>query len=377
MKRFSTLLTVLVIVWGGWTFLGRSTDHLPPPNPEAVVQQLGVDSSCFKNIVGIQPYMVPTDYLSEERFYTKLDGYFLEARRQGYFRSNTVVVLPEYLGTWLVIAGEKTSVAEANTIAGAMTTIVLSNPLRTLWSVFRHQGESDWIAAALFRMKAPSMAAIYTRVFTRLAKTYGVTINAGSIVLPGPHVTDGLIHVDPSQPLFNTTFLVHPFGVVDGQYVKKSFPIDSEIPFVAASPIEELPVYELPIGKTCLVVCADSWYPETYRRIQELGADVILVNSYLAGNQAMMAPWQGYNGRPMPSDVDSAHVGTLTEQQAWMAHALPGRIGSSGARIGVNVFLRGQLWDLGTDGQPFFVKDGALLPATPAETAGIWNLCLE
>lgn len=371
----SVILLVTLVAWMGWSYLGRSYSDLPPTNTTNVYHQSLGDSTCRRNVVGIQPYMVPSDYLSEDRFYSKLDGYFQEARRQGYFRSNTVVLLPEYLGTWLVIAGEKSGVAESQTITGAMTLIVLSNPFKTLWSVFRNQGEADRIAAAIFRMKAKQMAAIYSQVFTRLAKNYGVTINAGSIVLPGPHVADGQIRVDPSEPLYNTTFIFHPIGVVDGQLVRKSFPITSEVPFVKASPIDELPVYELPIGKTCLLVCADSWYPDAYKRIYDLGAEVVLVNSYLAGNGTLDKPWGGYDGGEMPADVDSTHVGTLSEREAWIAHALPGRIHASGARVGVNVFLRGQLWDLGTDGQPFFVKDGSLLPVVATETAGIWNLC--
>jgi predicted amidohydrolase len=224
-------------------------------------------------------------------------------------------------------------------------------------------------------MKSRQMADIYTRVFSRLAKDYGVTINAGSIVLPGPVVNDGVIQVDLSKPLYNTSFVFHPFGVADGQLVKKAFPITSELPFVHPAPVEEIPLFELPIGKTALLVCADSWYPESYAHIKDLGAEVILVNSYCSGNGTMSTPWKGYDGSAMPADVNTVHIGRITEREAWTTYALPGRIQSSGARVGVNVFLRGQLWDLGTDGQPFFVRDGALLPVTTTEKAGIWNLC--
>ncbi|MBL7849562.1 MAG: carbon-nitrogen hydrolase [Cyclobacteriaceae bacterium] len=375
MRRAGNILFVVAVLWGIWTLLGRSYDDLPVEPVAAMTQPLDSNSLCERNIVGIQPYMVPSDYLSEERFYHKLNGYFSQARNEGYFRSNTVVLLPEYLGTWLVVAGEKASVAELKTITGAMSMMVISNPLKTLWAVFRNQGESDRVAAAIFRMKSRQMAAIYTRVFSRLAKDYGVTINAGSIVLPGPQVAEGIIQVDISQPLYNTTFIFHPFGVADGQMVRKAFPISSELPFVCPAPVEEIPLFELPIGKTALLVCADSWYPESYARIKELGAEVILVNSYLAGQGTMSNPWHGYDGSATPPDVDPAHVETITEREAWIAYALPGRIGSSGARIGVNVFLRGELWDLGADGQPLIVRDGALLPVTVSDTAGIWNLC--
>jgi predicted amidohydrolase len=375
MNLVRAFVLAILAAWSCWCYVGRSYEDLPIIPSAGVHQETIGDTLCGRNIVGIQPFMVPTDYLSEDRFHSKMNSYFLQAREAGYFQSNTVVLLPEYLGTWLVIAGEKEGVATTETVTGAMTLIVLSNPLKTLGAVFRNQGEADRMAAAIFRMKAKNMATIYSRVFARLAKEYGVTINAGSIVLPEPVIVDGLIHVDLSKPLYNTTFIFHPFGVVDGQAVKKAFPISSELPFVRPAPVEDIPLFELPIGKTALLVCADSWYPESYARIKDLGAEIVLVNSYCAGNGTMSTLWKGYDGSAMPADVDSAHIGKLTEREAWIAHALPGRMGSSGARIGVNVFLRGQLWDLGTDGQPFFVSDGALLPVTGSEKGGIWNFC--
>lgn len=375
MKYVKIGLQLFVVAWAVWTFTGRSPEPATPETFLRLVERVGTDTVCNRNIVGIQPYMIPSDYLTEAAFFAKMDAYFQEARKAGYFRGNTVVLLPEYLGTWLVIAGEKESVARASSVTEAMTLIVLSNPLKTLRFLFYHQDESDRIASAIFRMKARSMAGIYANTFSQLAKAYGVTINAGSIVLPGAIGNGDIIGVSEKSPLFNTSFVFHPFGVVDAQVVRKSFPISSELPFITPAPVEELLTYELPVGKTAVLVCADSWYPESYNRVKELGAEVVLVNSYCAGDDAMSRVWQGYDGGSMPSDVDPTHVGTLTEREAWIAHALPGRLASSGARVGVNVFLRGQLWDLGTDGQPFFVVDGRLLASTPSDEGGIWNLC--
>lgn len=74
--------------------------------------------------------------------------------------------------------------------------------------------------------------------------------------------------------------------------------------------------------------------------------------------------------------MDPSGIGTLTEQEAWKKYALPGRISSTQARHGANIFLRGQLWDLGTDGQPFFIHQGKLIDIQEAEKGGIWNLYL-
>lgn len=373
--KLTILAASLVVLWAVWSYYDRSPDWTASDASIAVTESVTTDTLCSRNVVGIQPFMVPSDYLTNRHFYEKMRLYFKQAQTAGYFRSNTVVLLPEYIGTWLVIAGEKQGVAEAGSITGAMALIVTSNPLKLLRQVFNANGESDRMAAAIFRMKARAMADIYGNTFSRLAKEFGVTINAGSIVLPGPSVESNTIMVNLDAPLYNTTFVFHPVGAIDAQVVKKSFPISSELPFVKAASVDELPVYELPTGRTALLVCADSWYPAAYERISSLSAEVILVDSYCAGDNAMSKTWRGYDGGSLPADVDSSHIGKLTEREAWIAHALPGRIAATGARVGVNVFLRGQLWDLGTDGQPFFVLDGKLLNVTPSDKGGVWNLC--
>jgi predicted amidohydrolase len=375
MRKFGLAIVVLLIVWIAWIQIGHHTTWTISESALDLKQVIQTDSACQRNVVAIQPYMVTNDYLSQQHFYQKLKTYFEEAKQAGYLNKNTVVLLPEYLGTWLVINEEKTSVAKAQTITGAMAIMVLSNPIRFTKSWFQHQTETDVVAASIFRMKGKSMASIYGDVFKELAKTYQITINSGSIVLPGPSIDHNEIMVDPTQPLYNTSFVFHPDGTIDPQIIRKSFPISSEIPFVTAYPIDELPLFDLPIGKTALLVCADSWYPESYDRINQLNAEVVLVNSYCAGYNTMAANWKGYDGIRVPDDVDTTDVHKLKERDAWIKYALPGRIKQTHAAVGVNVFLRGELWDLGTDGQPFFIKDGKLLEVGESERAGIWSLC--
>jgi hypothetical protein len=84
--------------------------------------------------------------------------------------------------------------------------------------------------------------------------------------------------------------------------------------------------------------------------------------------------WQGYSGYEEPEGTDLSDIGKITEQDAWEKYALPGQISKTGASYGMNVFLRGDLWDLGTDGQPFVIANGKLLLTKPAEKAGIWML---
>jgi hypothetical protein len=376
MKKIWIGLVMLILGWMIWANVGYSVEAVSMESHISLVSSINpneADSSAG-NIVGIQPYMLPSDYLSEDLFLEKMDAYFQEAHRAGFFRDKTILLLPEYLGTWLVIANEKVAVSKASTLTGAMAMLLLSKPVTFLKNYSLSSSDEDRIASTLFRMKSVEMARIYNATFQQLSKTYGIHIVAGSINLPGAEVLDGHLTVNPKEPIHNTSFIFTPTGEIFPHSVKKAFPIDSEKPFITATNPANIPTINLPIGKIGVLVCADSWYPESYQAVQE--ADIILVNSYCAGNGAMNIPWAGYNGAPAPSDVALSDIGTLTEQEAWKKYALPGRISSTQARHGANIFLRGQLWDLGTDGQPFFILHGELLETKEAERGGIWNLWL-
>ena len=54
-----------------------------------------------------------------------------------------------------------------------------------------------------------------------------------------------------------------------------------------------------------------------------------------------------------------AGAGRDSEGEAWHKYALAGRLSASGARYGINVFLRGSLWDMGMDGRSLMVQDGS------------------
>lgn len=376
MRKYWIGLALVLLGWGLWARLGYSVESISTDPHISLIEDINPESQnrSAGNIVGIQPYMVPSDYLTEELFFEKMDSYFQEAERAGFFGDKTVVLLPEYLGSWLVICNEKVAISKTSSLTGAMATLLLSNPFSFIKHYSLSKSDEDRIASTLFRMKSQEMARIYSTTFQQLAKNYSVHIVAGSINLPGAKVSNGTIQVFLERPIHNTSFIFSPTGDILPHLVEKSFPIDSEKPFVTATNPANIPVFDLPIGKIGVLVCADSWYPESYQAVQS--ADVILVSSYCAGNEAMNTPWAGYNGAPAPSDVNIDDIGKLTEYEAWQKYALPGRISSTRARFGANIFLRGSLWDLGSDGQPFFILNGELLHTKEAEKGGIWNLSL-
>jgi predicted amidohydrolase len=325
------------------------------------------------NLLGIQPYMLTGDYASGERFHRKIDGYLSEARERGFIGDKTIVVLPEYLGAWLVTAGEKAAVRQAATTEKAALMAALSNlPSFPRWLAVSK--EPDRARSALFRMKARSMARIYQRVFSGLARQYHVTLVAGSTILPAPEVRESVLAAGEG-PLYNVSVVYGPEGRALPPVVKKAFLIEVERSFLKPGEVSEIPVFETPAGRLGVLICADSWHAEAYARMKEQRAELVAVPSYLFPDGAWTRKWH-----PAPADAlrakGAASGEAITEGEAWMEYALPGRMKESAARAGVNVFLRGRLWDLGSDGQSLAVLGDAIHKSPHVEGAAIINLWL-
>ena len=125
-----------------------------------------------------------------------------------------------------------------------------------------------------------------------------------------------------------------------------------------------------------MLVCANSWYPGPYRHLKDKGVELLAVPSFVSGDGVWEQPWGGYDGASPPAGVDPGDAGRLSEGEAWRKYALAGRMAASGARAGINVFLHGSLWDLGTDsGRTLALGPGGLVEST-ARRAALVNLWL-
>jgi predicted amidohydrolase len=367
------LVGLLLVLFIWWSRSGR--------RPPAGAAELRLQETCsigsdtgHGNLIGIQPYMTPDDYASEARFFTKLDGYLADAKRRGFIADKTIVVFPEYLGAWLVAVGEKQSVYRAPTVDRAAALLAASN----LLSFLRQLPSADApqrARCALFKMKAGPMARIYHRVFSRLAQTYRVTIVAGSIVLPDPKVRDGAL-IAGRGPLYNTSIVYAPDGRALSPLVKKAFPVADELGYLRAGRADDLPVFDTPSGRLAVLICADSWYPQSYDAVGSQRPDIIAVPAFVYPAGQWEARWTGYSGAAPPSDVDPADLASLTESDAWMKYGLPARISQSGARAGITVFLRGRFWDLGSAGQAFAVVGDSTHTCPRTDGAALLNLWL-
>ncbi|WBQ09460.1 hypothetical protein L2D01_11195 [Hyphomonadaceae bacterium ML37] len=347
-------VVALAGTWGIW----RLAPHAPPPEPGAIsLAQFGAAST--RALIAIEPALTPADYRSAAALEAVLARYLDRAEGAGALDGPAVAVFPEHAGTWLVAAQAQAGVYRADTVEGAMTGLALTRPVRTLAALAR-SGEGDRMAAALFRARGAAMARDYQDVFSSLARRYGVTLVAGSIVLPDPSVEDGVITVNAAGPLYNVSAVFAPDGSVHEALVRKVYPIPSEAGFTAGAPASPQPVFDTPAGALGVLICADSWHGDVYDGLARR-PDLIAVPAYLQPAGVWDAPWGGYV-TPWPDDAPHEDAGALTEAQAWIAHSLPRRLSEAGAHAGMTAFARGSLWNMGADGQALAAtRDGVRL----------------
>lgn len=364
------LLFVLAVRWSSW-LAGDAKVRSKTPTVESI-ERIGTNAG-RGNLLGIQPWMEPGDYQNSGTFRDKLKVYLQTAKDSGLIvAQKTVVILPEYLGTWLVAINEPNRVYTAKTVEDALTAMVLASPIRFA-KAYHDAPDSvgNKTKYAVFAMKGQAMADEYVLTFDQLAAQFEVTIVAGSILLPNPRI-EGQHIVTGRGPLYNVSAVFHPDGRLDSQLVRKVFPIADELPFVCPSKPAEVPVFDTPVGRLGVLICADSWHSPVYQTLRQKGATLLAVPSFSAGDGVWQTQWWGYSGTPTPADA-RADVGKLTEGQAWLAHAMMGHATpEAGINTGLNVFLRGKLWDLGADGTTIVLdrKTGSK-PVRPRQRTGV------
>ncbi|KAE9640023.1 nitrilase-related carbon-nitrogen hydrolase [Pseudomonas sp. PB106] len=325
------------------------------------------------NLLGIQPELFPTDYQSPERLHRKLAAYLQQAQDQGLLNDKTVVVLPEHVGTWLMISGEKDELYQAPTLAEAMNWLAASNPLLFARAWLSAKGASRLDDAHL-RMKSKSMAKDYQALFGGLAKEFHVTLVAGSIVLPEPSIRDGQLKPG-SGALYNSSVVFGRDGVPLGQPQRQMHPIFDQREVISGEDKHAINVVDTPAGRLGILIGSDSWYPDNYRKLDEQGAQLVAVPAFVVGHNVWDKPWGGYKGSSTPGSV-SLKPGEVSEGQAWHRLTLTAQPPSSNAVAGVSVFLRGQFWDKLSSGQSFLSGNGQQFADGDARGARLLNIWL-
>jgi predicted amidohydrolase len=337
------------------------------------IRSIGVDGN-KGNILGIQPFMNPSDYASEENFTAALDSYLSTAKINGLLNKNTIVVFPEYIGTWLLFAGEKFGFIKSNKIDDLVNQLITLYP-KDFSKYLAISKERDNVLAAIFRLKSEVIAKMYQNSFSQMAKNYSISIVAGSVILSNPSVNGGKLIIQ-NGPLYNISAVFNQDGNIYPYLVKKIYPVPAEIGFVTPGSLADLKVIEVPTGKLGVLVCGDSWYKDPYKKMRDEGADFIVVPSYLNENNIWGKPWKGYPEYATEA-YDKSDIGKITEGKAWGKYALEGKIHLTKATKGVNVFLKGNLWDMGADsGYSMAIAESKLIEISNS-TVGFVNVWLS
>ncbi|WP_122316540.1 carbon-nitrogen hydrolase family protein [Pseudomonas cichorii] len=315
------------------------------------------------NLLGIEPELFPTDYQNPQRLHRKLAAYLQHAREQGLINARTIVVLPEHVGTWLFVTGEKNQLFQASVRDQAMSWLPWSNPLTFIKAFVQATGENR-LEDAYLRMKASSMAQDYQTLFGGLAREFGVTLVAGSIVLPEPYVEAGQLRIG-SGALYNSSLVFGSDGLPLGQPQRQLYAGPYQHDYVqSAGNKAALNVIDTPAGRLAVLIGSDSWYPANYARLNDNGAELIAVPAFVAGRSSWDSPWRGYWGKTEAASSE-LKAGSVSEGEAWRQLTLTGRAPQSNARAGISVFMHGQFWNQGSSGQSFASHNGQIIGESP------------
>ncbi|MGE8496034.1 MAG: hydrolase [Pseudomonas sp.] len=174
------------------------------------------------NLLLIRPQLAPADYQSPHHLQLKIASALDNARQAGLLGPQTLVVLPEHIGTWLLARDQKPELYQTRSRQEARDWLLLGNPLLAVKALLVNL-DADRLDEALLRMKAEQMARDYQQVFSALAKEYQVTLLAGSILLPEPLLKDGQLS-SGDGPLRNLSLVFAPDGSIQGEAYDEPWP---------------------------------------------------------------------------------------------------------------------------------------------------------
>jgi hypothetical protein len=149
-----------------------------------------------------------------------------------------------------------------------------------------------------------------------------------------------------------------------------------ERPFASAGNLDQQLTFETPAGDLAVLICADSWYLESYDTLARQDPDFIVVPNNYTTKGGWDAIWQGPDPGPPPGDVDLADIGRITEGEARLRYTLDGRMEKTGATSGLHVFSGGKLWDMEMTGHTLIFTEDGVIEASPEARGAVVNYWL-
>ncbi|PWB31518.1 carbon-nitrogen hydrolase family protein [Pseudomonas sp. SDI] len=322
------------------------------------------------NLLGIEPLLYPGDYQNLKRLRRKLSAYLEQARAQGLVSEKTIVVLPEHIGTWLWARGEKNELYQVTRLDEAWQWLELSNPIRYGLAMLEAEGD-DRRADAHLRMKAAQMASDYQQLFGGLAREFGVTLVAGSIVLPEPYLDKGQLRPG-SGALYNSSVVFAGDGSILGAPQRQQYPDSDMRRFIRRGNAYPLQALDTPAGRLGVLVGSDSWYPDNYQALAAQSVNIIANPAFVRGKGSWHGPWRGNRHQPLAAELP-LKPGAVSEAEAWQQLT---RSGDASGTAAMSVFLRGQFWEVTGEGLGFARRTGFYQSASASQGARLLNVWL-
>ncbi|AUW95188.1 hypothetical protein [Sulfobacillus sp. hq2] len=249
------------------------------------------------DLFAVQPYMTLNDYQNASKFYHKLDQLFAALLPMTSHEVPALVVLPEDLATFLVIADHLETVMQAKTMNEAFTKLGQRKALALALTMARYRTRS--LRQAFFLLHAPKVWEIWYGAIVQLARRYHVYISAGSALLPADrnHWRTPLLN-PASHHIYNVSFTVNPLGEIIHTTQKVNLvPTQEDVLDLSPGGIEQaLKTYDIGGIPCATAICYDAFrIPHTEN---EPGFSPILPRLDAMGAQIVAQP----SANPWPWD---------------------------------------------------------------------------
>jgi predicted amidohydrolase len=267
----------------------------------------------------------------------------------------TLVAFPEMIGFPLLLTAGDKGTLQDKTLTQALRRFLKGHWLELLGQAIKYRHFSP--SAAFLPPAVPAYLA-YKNAFAEAAKTFGVTLVAGSSLLP--HITEEVsrgTHIT-NPKVYNTSFIFSPIGQLLGRSQKLYLTPGMESRLgLSRGQLSEMQVLQTPVGRVGVPICLDAFYTSVIDHLDGLGAEIVVMPS------ANPLPWAGrWATNPL-----------LSEGEAWLKYGLAQQLQNrSHIRYGVNPMLVGQVWDIAFEGCSSLIEktaDGPTKLLAQAENA--------
>lgn len=299
------------------------------------------------NLLGVQAYIHGYEYLDKEQFYRSMESYLLAALDKNLLNRNTLVIYPEHIGTPLFLLGEKKTILQKKSLSEAVHFTLLTNPLAFSRQVLLHsQAKPIPELHFLLMYKARQMKTVYVQTFATLARMYQVDILAGSILLPDPVLRDDKLSIGKGN-IRNVSLLFDSQGRIHKLFGKKN-PSHPEQKLMNVQ-ADTMPDIETTIAdkQIAVMISHESLHTNYYKQIDS-PTDMVVSPACVWDFHSIH--WQdtdifqknlAENKLPIPEvEKDAQNI------KNWLNFSIPGKLAYTQARYGMQIFMKGKLFDL-------------------------------